>query len=258
VTQARADLIGTIKLDPHALEPLHRQLTLKIAGWIYDGSLPAGSPLMGDWEMAHKLGVSRHTVRHALSGLHHLGLVERRRGRGTIVLDRQGPPPIERTLSQFYAFVWEAEARGEEHRSEILGRETVPASAAVALALSIPTGSPVERIRRLRIAGGEPLEIETGHYPASVSAVLDEPALTQLSLYDVLEQRLQRKVSHARESIRAVTLTDSEAALLKVPKRSAAFAVDRTTYSGEMPLESRETILRSDRYRYTFELRNQG
>ncbi|GAA3360502.1 hypothetical protein GCM10017744_043410 [Streptomyces antimycoticus] len=59
---------------------------------ILSGELPPGSRVPPERELAESLGVSRGSVREALRALASRGLVARRPGSGTVVLDR-GPPP---------------------------------------------------------------------------------------------------------------------------------------------------------------------
>lgn len=58
---------------------LERQIAL--------GELAPGQKIPPEREIAETLGVSRNSVRDAMQELAHKGLVERRRGRGTVVLD---------------------------------------------------------------------------------------------------------------------------------------------------------------------------
>jgi DNA-binding GntR family transcriptional regulator len=54
---------------------------------ICGGRLPVGARVPGELELAGRFGVSRHTVREALRRLESLGLIGRRPGRGTLVLN---------------------------------------------------------------------------------------------------------------------------------------------------------------------------
>ena len=77
--------------------------------------------------MGSILGVSRHTVRHALGTLVSEGWLRRQRGANTVV--SSGPraePVIERRLGSFYAFAWELEARGREPHARLLARSSIP------------------------------------------------------------------------------------------------------------------------------------
>src|SRR5918911_4655007 len=129
-------LVERIRLDPASRAPLHAQLTDALRALIREGHLGQGADLPGELELATMLGVSRHTVRHALGALGNEGWLRRQRGAKTVVAS--GPRAdslIERRLGGFYAFAWELEARGREPRSRVLARSTILADARLAQAL---------------------------------------------------------------------------------------------------------------------------
>src|ERR1700756_3799305 len=103
--------------------PLHSQLETTLRRLIEQGQIKPGAVLPGELELAAELAVSRHTVRHALGVLTNEGLLRRERGRGTTVVAATSPRLIERSLSTFYAFAWEARARGAVQRSYVLERK---------------------------------------------------------------------------------------------------------------------------------------
>src|ERR671936_2156047 len=133
-------------LEPSSNGPLHRQLEGRLRGLIQSGQVPPGTSLPGELGLAAKLGLSRHTIRHALGVLTTEGLLRRERGRGTTVLGGQAQPPFERSLGKFYAFAWEVRARGVEQRSFVLERERSAAGEALAERLGLASSDPVERI----------------------------------------------------------------------------------------------------------------
>jgi GntR family transcriptional regulator len=213
-----------------------------------------GSSLPGELDLAAQLGVSRHTIRHALGVLTAEGLLRRERGRGTTVVGGQPPPPFERSLGNFYAFAWEVRARGAEQRSFVLEREIAPASEELRGRLRLSSTDEVERIARLRTADGDPLVLETSFFPRRYSEQLDSAALERDSVYDVLERRCGLRVLGAHETIRPSVLGRSIARLLGVRSGSPAFRVERTTWSDAGPIEWQESIVRGDRYLYSVEL----
>jgi len=64
---------------------LYTQLSAHLRERIFDGSLPPGSRLPTELELARDLQISRGTVRQALSALENEGLIERTQRRGTFV-----------------------------------------------------------------------------------------------------------------------------------------------------------------------------
>ena len=94
--------------------PLHAQLEGTLRRLIESGRIQPAAMIPGELELAAELGLSRHTVRHALGVLSSEGLLRRERGRGTRVVADAAPRVFERALDTFYAFAWEVCARGEE------------------------------------------------------------------------------------------------------------------------------------------------
>lgn len=237
--------------------PLHRQLEAGLRQLIRSGEVALGARLPGEHDLATHLGVSRHTIRHALGVLAAEGLVRRQRGRGggTLIAEPDGAERVfERSLASFYAFAWEVQARGGDQRSFVLERVPISASSELAERLSVTAGDPLERIVRVRTADGEPLVLETSYLPAALAEGLDQDTLERGSVYDALERLHQVRVTHARETIRPIALERAFARLLGVRTGSPAFAVERRTFGPRGPIEWQESIVRGDRYLYSVDL----
>jgi GntR family transcriptional regulator len=241
-------------LRPTGETPLHSQLEAGIRHLIRSGVIRAGSILPGELDLAAGLGLSRHTVRHALSALAAEGLLRRERGRGTLVLPPAVQAVTERSLSSFYAFAWEVSARGMEQQSHILEFATVAAPSDIAERLALGANREVKRIVRIRTAGGEPLIIETAYLPAALAECLTTEVLARGSVYDELERHHGLRVTMAQEKIAATVLSRKLARLLAVPVGSPAFKVERTTWSDRGPIEWQESLVRGDRFLYSVEL----
>jgi GntR family transcriptional regulator len=234
--------------------PLHSQLEVGLGHLIRSGQMPAGAVLPGELDLAAELGLSRHTVRHALGVLSAQGLLSRERGRGTTVMPPVPNGVTERSLGSFYAFAWEVSARGLEQESRILEIATIVAPADLTERLALGVNREVKRIARLRTASGEPLTVETTYLPVALADCLSTEVLERGSVYDELERSLGVRVTMAQEKIAATVLTRSLARMLAVPAGSAAFRVERTTWSDRGPIEWQESIVRGDRYLYSVQL----
>jgi GntR family transcriptional regulator len=237
--------------------PLHSQLEATLRRLIESGQVKPGVVLPGELELAAQLGVSRHTIRHALGVLTNEGLLRRERGRGTTVVSATPTRVIERSLSTFYAFAWELRARGAKQQSYILERQIVSADPTLAERLGLPMGADVDRIVRLRTADGDPLVLETAHLPRALTAALEPVVLERESIYDELERLHGFRITRARESIRPIVLNRIAARLLQAQVGAAAFSVERTTWSDQGPIEWQESIVRGDRYLYSVDLPRQ-
>ena len=136
-----------------------------------------------------------------------------------------------------------------------LNRRFAPPILAVAEALRILGDETVLVLKRLRIASGEPMGIQTARIPALLVPGLVDADLENVSLYEVLQTRYGLQAAKARETHSAVLIGSEEAALLGVEPYSPALAATRVTYlpDGE-PFEVVNSIMRGDRYRIVLDL----
>ena len=80
-----------LRLDRTDDAPIYNQIAASVRRAIAEGSLSAGDRLPSAREVARALDVNVHTVLRAYAQLRDEGLIEMRRGRGSVVLDA-GPP----------------------------------------------------------------------------------------------------------------------------------------------------------------------
>lgn len=99
-----------VRIDVHSPEPLYAQLARALAREIESGAVAAGESLPAAKALAADLGINVHTVLRAYDELRTRGLVEMRRGRGSVVRGRRTTPaPVRRALGELLAA---AEASG--------------------------------------------------------------------------------------------------------------------------------------------------
>jgi len=256
------DLLGTIQTtQAEEGQPLHRRISASLSDLIKRGDLRPGTMLPPEVELARSFGVSRHTMRASLDALVRDGLIERRRGRGTVVLR----PRIEQNLTHFYSTAQEMRHRGANLRTRVLERgrlypgDELSAQAADGLGLSsVELGGYVVR---LRFVDDEPLFLETVTFPLDLCEWLIKPEgpgrdPAELSFYDELAKRKGTRVTRAHETIRPDIVSGHVAELLGVPDDTSVFVIERQSYAGERCVEWRQTIARGDRYTFTVDLVN--
>ena len=231
--------------------PLYRQIEEAVRERIRSGELQPGAQVATETELMVEYGVSRATVRQALAGLVAEGLLEIRRGLGTFVT----APRFEHTIGGFYSFSREIERHGLEPGTKVLDLRTMPAVEVVAESLGIPAGTKVVALRRLRLAGPDPLVVETSHLPATRFPGLETVDFSRVRLYDTLMNRYGCRPTRARETFEPILLTADEATLLDQRRGEPALRVERIAYDqDDIPIEFCRSTVRGDRYRYSVEL----
>jgi len=242
-------------LDKQLPIPLYHQLKAIVLGQIEAGELKPNDRLPAEEEIAERYGISKATVRQALNELALEGLVRREQGRGTFVTEpRLGHGPRE--LS---SFTQEMSKHGLRASSRLLTQEEVEAEATVAEKLGLKLGDAVCRLRRLRMADGEPMGVQTAYLPSDLVPNLAGEDVEHTSLYEVLEKKYSLVPARAQETHFAVLVGHEEAKLLGVAEGSPGMAAERVTFlSSGRPLELVHSVMRGDRYKIFLDLTRSG
>ncbi len=223
----------------------HAQIEDWLADAIAAGQLRPGDRLPTEHDLAAWLGVSRMTLRHALSELAQRGLVTRTvgRGGGTFVAEAK----LEQDLTTLAGFSEQLRRHGKVAGAKVLAATRIPASAAAAAALELEEGAEVLDVRRIRLADGKPIVIEHSQFPAALFPGLLDCRLDG-SLYDLLAENYGQRPHRARESLEPVVAGVREAEALEVDEGAPLMLVERTAYSlAGQPLEFARDRFRGDR-----------
>lgn len=207
-------------------------------------SLKPNDALPSERELMEIYSVSRMTVRAAISRLADEGLVYNVHGSGTYV----GSPDLFAKAPKLTSFTEDMVSRGYEPSSRVLEVSRPSAPANVASILRIEPAAECTKIRRLRLADGNPMALETVYLPGDVLPM--EFFNARSSLYGQLAER-GYEIYRAEQEIHAVTLDSDSSALLGVPEGAAALEIDRVaTDRRGLPIEFARTIYRGDRYSF--------
>lgn len=233
------DAIGSIALDSETAK--HEQVRHRLIEVIE--VLHSGDRLPPERELATRFGVSRMTLRQAISGLASAGYVVRVQGDGTFVAD----PTISKR-SELTGFSEEMAARGLRASSRLLRISHVSAGAALGQELVISPEELVFHIERVRMADGIPICLETVDLPARLTPGLDQLPLER-SLYEILSTVYGIELHEADQIILPTVVDQDQADLLRVPVHSPALVVKRISYDKRRrPIERAMSIYRGDRY----------
>ncbi len=190
---------------------LARQAALEVVDGIRSGSLAGDDGLLpSEAALSVRLGVSRATLREALSQLEQGGLIVRRHGIGTFV--SPGEPLLESGLEELESIETLAKRIGVEiHMGECDIQERT-ASAAEAELLRVPEGTAVLAVRRVMLSEDRPVAFLVDIVPADV---VDQDELRHSFHGSVLDLLLSRGGPALTQSHTELTAEAADAELAR-------------------------------------------
>jgi GntR family transcriptional regulator len=241
-------LVNAVVLDRSSPVPLYFQAALALESAITAGQVPTGTLFDSETVIADQLGLSRPTMRRAMQYLVDKGLIVRRRGIGTRVVQ----PKVRRSL-ELSSLYDDLQKDNQEPTTKVLSFETVPSPASVSAALNVRDGTPVLRLERLRSAQGHPIAKMVNFVPNElIEATADQ--FETSGLYKLF--RSAGIVLHsATQTIGARNATAAEARLLKEPKGASLLTMTRTAYDDRgIAVEYGTHIYAASRYSFELSL----
>jgi GntR family transcriptional regulator len=218
-------------------EDLRRSIEERALG--ADGRLPS------EPELARRMGVSRATIRHAVTELEEAGFVRRRQGRGTFVTGQASS--LRNNLNVNSGVTDLITAGGWTPGTTDVTLEQRPATREEATALELEHGAAVVMVRRTRLADARPVvaveDVIAADRLASVNVTADDlaAALATEALYDVLD-RHGMAVHHGIADVRPARAHGDVARRLAMKAGSLVVLIEQIdfTVNDEPVLFSRE------------------
>ncbi len=231
----------SVEIERSSPVPLYFQVAQAFEKAIIDGQLKPGDRFENELALAKRLNLSRPTTRRAIQELVDKGMLVRKRGVGTQVVQTSVHRPVE--LTSLFDDLARA---GQEPATKVLDYGIGPASEDIAERLNLPVGSEVVTMRRLRMSGGQPLALMTNNLPAALAP--DQAELEAAGLYQALRTRGVH-IRLARQSIGAKSADKDEARLLDEKPKAPLLVMNRTAFddSGRI-VEYGSHVYRASRY----------
>lgn len=241
--------MNSLAIDPQSRLPLHVQVEHLLRELIADRKYQQGALMPDEMTLAAQLGISRGTVRSALGRLVAEGLLQRRAGVGTRVVQR----PAVSALVAWRSLSREMAAQGITVETYRLSAQKCPASRAAAAALNISVGASVIRLDRLRGWNQTPVLHSRSWFHPRLK--LKGTENFREPLYEMLEKTAGVSADRAREELLAVTATHRMATMLKVAKGSPLLLRRHVVLdTGQRAFEFAEVHYVSERYALTIDL----
>lgn len=146
-------------LNPDSSVPLYQQLCNLLTDQIHKGILKPGDKIPSELQLSEMYGISRITVRSAITQMVDEGLLMKRHGKGTYVTI-----PVFVESKAGGSFTRSCQKNNIIPHTEVISVKTVPCSSEVSSSLQVEEGMTVHRICRVRYANHNPVIFEVDYF----------------------------------------------------------------------------------------------
>lgn len=238
----------TNKLDKNSVIPVYYQLAKLLERDILQGNYKPGEVLPAENEFASRYGISRMTVRRAISELVMAGMVYTEKGKGTFV----AKPKLDDVEFELNDFQREIPRKGMKTGIKLLEARIVRADDELSQKLEVPKNTKCIHFRLIVTANDEPLVYENKYIIFTKQNPILEQELKDPSLSNLAKLHADRLPTTSKRILHAAIVTDEEAAVLKVRPNTPVFLVKQTIYdNNKKPIGWGTSVYRGDRYKLT-------
>ncbi|MBA8879703.1 GntR family transcriptional regulator [Phyllobacterium myrsinacearum] len=221
---------GTL-IDRNHPEPLYVQLRIILKSMIDNRELQLNDKLPSERELVEIYGVSRITVRQAIKDLENLGFLQTRAGKGIYVSEPKPTYEIEIVRS----FTETAEANNRKPGMRLLTGAVIQADLEITRPLSLPAGSNVIFLERLRFLDDLPVVVQRDWFAEAIApGILDIDWNNEnRSLYAEFNNRYGVIPTRGQSTLSARLASEQEAKLLQLDLPAAVLTLDQIAYDNE-------------------------
>lgn len=220
-------------LDQNISTPLYMQLKKAITDEIQQKIYLPGERMPSELELEKKYKVSRITVRRAVKELCEEGILVRKQGKGTFVLDN---PTVARLDHDNKGFHESLEKEGREVRVDILEKKIIHVKPSYARDLQIDEQDEVIYLRRLMYADGAPSMIDTAYIPAKRFPGLYDKLQGNVALFRMLREEYGVTLNKNQKVFRVLKVlkaTKEMSRLLNCSVGDPMFDLFKITYNAD-------------------------
>jgi GntR family transcriptional regulator len=229
-------------IDRSSFEPPYAQVARGMRERIMNGEYRPGDRLPSEAELCAMYGVSRMTVRRAVTLLAQDGVVLTENGRGTFVR-APGLGAATFDLGSLRRLVDDDATTVKIGEARI-----VPSSPRVSRKLAVDPESPVVAIKRILSSAGEPVFYHSEYLVFDPRRPLVEAEYGVTALRDLLANAGTSGFKYGRLEVHASTLTEAEASHLREEPGLSAWVIEHLFFDFEnRPVSWGRFVGRSDR-----------
>ncbi len=233
------------KLKENSGLPMYRQLSNIIRTNVENGVYEVNQKIPTEMELSKKYNVSRVTVRKALEELVEDGILLRKQGKGTFISEKK-------TTNANYPQTSFADAcllSGKKPATRLLSYSMEVPTKKIADFFEIEQTEMVIKIRRIRMADGEPIILEVDYFPESFAFLADEALTDSIAL---ILNRNNIYPIHGETVTTICYASEEESRVLNVDVEQPLLYIRGEIRNEDMrPVQVSKQIIRTDLYRLT-------
>ncbi|MDJ0652703.1 MAG: GntR family transcriptional regulator [Xanthomonadales bacterium] len=234
--------------------PLYHKLYLLLKNAIVDGTLPNGTQMPTELQLAEAFDFSRITAKRAMDELAADGLVERQRGKGTHVTYKFRPRPVAAPLT---AMLEELEILGRHTQAKVLECQPLQPPGHIRDEFGLAPGASMLRLIRVRLRDGKPF----GYYRSWTLGMEDKVSRRQLENAPRLELFREQGLvfTHVTQMISAIAAPAEVAAELDTEPGAPLLSLLRRSYNNtgkrEILVDRLQALYNPERFQYRMDLK---
>lgn len=208
-----------------------------------DGKIPS------ETELATELGVSRTTIRDALSRLENEGVVYRKQGAGTFV--NEAGLQIKSRLDEIWSYEEMLAAHDYTPSVRLLEVTTQPAAADIATELNLIAGDELIVARKLFLADNQPVIMAYNYIPTKLLTEPYQPADLVKPIYRYLWENGRSHLNYYLSEIVPITASPDLAEILHIQPQTALLSLHEIGYNDDnQPILKSTSCFRDDLIRF--------
>lgn len=236
-------------LQRNSSQRLYAVVRQRILDAIEQGVYQVDGQIPTEPELCELYGVSRITVRKAITDLVKDGVLTRLQGKGTFVQGRK----VENALLTVSGFTDFGIAQGKNTREAVIKQELIPADD-YQQRLDVPAGGRLFKLVRVMYLEDEPLFIDYSYIPLARYPEFDQRYQPGRSTYQLLQDSYETYVRSDRKVIDVYTATKAEAKWLGCELGEPLFRIGKTAYDQDgRPVHCSELYCRANRVSLTID-----
>ncbi|WP_343553910.1 GntR family transcriptional regulator [Pantoea sp.] len=226
--------------------PLYLQVSEWIRENIYKGDLTTGDRVPSENQIMEMLGVSRGTVKKAVTMLVNEGLLVQVQGKGTFVKSEN----ISYSLGEgLLSFAESLESQHLHFETQVIESRLDVASKLVASKLGIEVGAPILYLKRVRSVEGEKVMLIENRINIAYCPGIEAIDFNSNNLFPTIERLSGKKISFSESRYAAKIIGADRGHYLEVHEDAPVLHLEQLVFfQQDMAIEFGNVWLKSDKY----------